>query len=150
MRNYAPNSPQALARIIGLTMLADGYLSQVENALLDQLKAHEQLGLSREAMGHVLQELCLDLLSTSHHNWNDALRMDRRTLYALLSEVTQPDLQAKVLSLCKSVAHADAQISDGEALILQAARDTWCTGQRRPAPSPNWAQSAPQTAHSHA
>ena len=37
MRNYPANSPQAAARIVALTMLADGYLSKAE---LDAMERH--------------------------------------------------------------------------------------------------------------
>lgn len=125
MRSYAPNSPQALARIVGLTMLADGHLSQTEYAILDELHAHQQLGLSREAMSAVLQDLCQDLLATGHHHWHGALHIEPRTLSALLAEVTEPELQATVLTLCMAVADADPEVSDGESLILDAALTQW-------------------------
>lgn len=125
MRTYEPNSPEALARIVALTMLADGHLSQSEHALLDKLCAHERLGLSREAMGIVVQDLCLDLLSTSHGHWSRAARVDAHTLSALLSEVTLPNLQRTVLSLCEAVAKADPRVCEDESQIILAARQQW-------------------------
>ena len=47
MRSYPRNSPQAAARIVALAMLADGDLTRTELDALDQLDAHEQLGLDR-------------------------------------------------------------------------------------------------------
>jgi hypothetical protein len=45
MRRYAQNSPQAAARIVALTIIADGDVDKAEFALLDRLAVHEQLGV---------------------------------------------------------------------------------------------------------
>ena len=54
MRNYPINSPQAAARIVALTVVADGDIGEAEIDLLDRLAAHDQLGLSRQALLEVL------------------------------------------------------------------------------------------------
>lgn len=136
MRTYEPNSPEALARIVALTMLADGHLSQSEHAMLDKLGAHEQLGLSREAMGIVVQDLCLDLLSTSHAHWSGAARVDAHTLSALLLEVTLPNLQQTVLSVCEAVAQADPHTCEDESPILLAALKQWRPAKTAPTQPP--------------
>lgn len=45
MRKYAQNSPQAAARIVALTLIADGDIGKAELALFDELAMHEQIGL---------------------------------------------------------------------------------------------------------
>jgi len=47
MRSYPANSPQAAARIVALTVLADGDIGDAEIEWLDRLAVHEQLGLAR-------------------------------------------------------------------------------------------------------
>ena len=54
MRTYPSNSPQAAARIVALTVLADGDISKTELELLDRLAVHEQLGLDRDELHDVL------------------------------------------------------------------------------------------------
>ena len=44
MRSYPANSPQAAARIVALTVVADGDIGDAENAWLDRLAVHEQAG----------------------------------------------------------------------------------------------------------
>lgn len=59
------NSPQAAARILSLTIIADGDVSNAEFALLDKLAMHEKLGLSRDALHEVFDTFCADLSSTT-------------------------------------------------------------------------------------
>ena len=63
MRKYPQNSPQSAARIIALTIVADGDLGQDELALLDELEVHAQLGLEREALHEGFDNFCADWLS---------------------------------------------------------------------------------------
>ena len=51
MRKYAPNSPQAVARIVALTIVADGDVDKAEFAVLDELAVHKQLGMGRKLSG---------------------------------------------------------------------------------------------------
>ena len=59
MRTYPCNSPQAAARIVALTVLADRDICKTELELLDRLAVHEQLGLDREEFHNVLDSLCV-------------------------------------------------------------------------------------------
>ena len=125
MRTYPQNSPQAAARIVALGMLADGHLDAAELSVLQSLRASEQLGLSAQEMHAVVQDLCEDLLSAASVTWADACTIDPAQQASLLAEVTDPVLQAKVLSLCVAVVEADAHVSEGEAIVLGQAVEHW-------------------------
>ena len=125
MRGYPENSPQAAARIVALAMLADGDLTRLELDALDDIDAHQQLGLQREQMHQVVHTFCDDLLSSVQLSWTDACRIDDDTLGALMAEVTDPRLRTKVLSLCVAVIHADDHVADGESIVLGAAVRHW-------------------------
>ena len=45
MRHYPRNSPQAAARIVALTLLADGHLSKAEVEVGQKVKRGDRLGL---------------------------------------------------------------------------------------------------------
>jgi uncharacterized tellurite resistance protein B-like protein len=125
MRSYPTDSPRAAARIVALTMLADGHLAQAELDALERCGAHHALGLSRDALHGVLHALCEDLLSGAHLNWGDACRVDGRTLAQLMAEVADPALRLRVLQLCLKIVQADGAVEDGEALMLRAAVEHW-------------------------
>lgn len=125
MRPYPRNSPQAAARIVALALLADGHLSPHELEALDRTRAHEQLGLPREALHDVVHAFCEDLLSAAQLDWSEACRVDERTLAELLADVDDAALRRRVLELCLAVVEADDEIGDGESLVIGAAVAQW-------------------------
>ena len=125
MRSYPTNSPQAAARIVALTMLADGHLAQSELDVLERQGAHDQLGLDRQGLQSVLHAFCEDLLHGAHLTWSDACRVDPRTLAQLMAEVDDPELRLKVLHLCLKIVQADNHIAEGETIVLGAAVEHW-------------------------
>lgn len=125
MRKYAQNSPQAAARIVALTLVADGDVGAAELALLDELAVHEQLGLSRDALHAVIDTFCEDLLSSKQLNWADACPVDEYTLADLMNEVDDPALRRRVLALCVRLAEVDDHVAEGESVVLSAAVAHW-------------------------
>ena len=125
MRTYPNNSPQAAARIVALTMLADGHLCKSELDVLERLDGHSQLGLVPAELHAVVHALCEDLLATSHQNWQAACHIDAGTLAELLAEIDDADLRVTVLGLCAAVAVADRQMATGEIGVLTAAFEQW-------------------------
>lgn len=125
MRRYPANSPQAAARIVALTVLADGDIGDFEIAWLDRLAVHEQLGLAREEFHALLDTFCEDLLSSGQLKWADACPVDDRTLADLMGEIQAPELRRKLLRLCVDLAEVDARVDEGESIVLVAAVEHW-------------------------
>ncbi len=125
MRKYAQNSPQAAARIVALTLVADGDVGKAEFALLDELAVHQQLGLEREALHEVVDAFCEDLLSSKQLAWADSCPVDDYTLAALLEEIDDPALRRKVLDLCVKLAAVDGHVALGESIVLVSAVEHW-------------------------
>jgi uncharacterized tellurite resistance protein B-like protein len=125
VRTHPRNSPQAAARIVALSLLADGHLCKAEIDLLDRLDAHRQLGLERAELHAVLQTFCEDLLSSMHLTWEEACRVDAHTLAELMAEIDDPQLRLRLLNLCVAVVEADEHVSDGESIVLGAAVEHW-------------------------
>ena len=90
MRKYPRNSPLAAARIIALTIIADGDVDKAELAVLDELAVHKQLGLEREALHEVIDAFCEDLLSSKQLAWADSCPVDEYTLSELMAKLTHP------------------------------------------------------------
>jgi uncharacterized tellurite resistance protein B-like protein len=125
MRNYPANSPQAAARIVALTMLADGHLSKAELDAMERHGGYRQLGLEPEQLHDVVLALCEDLLHSANLAWADACRIDPDTQGQLMQAIDEPDLRRRVLALCVQVVEADAHVSDGETLVLTQAVEHW-------------------------
>ncbi len=125
MRSYPVNSPQAAARIVALTVVADGDIGDAEIKWLDRLAVREQLGLARHELHALLDTFCEDLLSSDQLKWADACPVDERTLADLMGEVQDPALRLKLLRLCVELAEVDAHVDDGESSVLIAAVEHW-------------------------
>jgi uncharacterized tellurite resistance protein B-like protein len=125
MRSYPANSPQAAARIVALTLMADGQIGDAEMERLDRLAVHEQLGLARHELHALLDTFCEDLLSSDHLKWADACPVDECTLANLMGEIQDPALRLKLLRLCVELAEADAHVDEGESIVLVAAVEHW-------------------------
>jgi hypothetical protein len=124
LRNYPVDSPQAAARLLALTALADDQLDRPGLARLEALGAPQSLGLGGAEWRHVLAELHEDLpgLADAQAAVN---ALDPMTLHSLLAEVCRPQLREQVLSWCLTAAEADARITHGEALVLEAVVEHW-------------------------
>jgi len=125
MRSYPVNSPQAAARIVALTVVADGDIGDAEIAWLDRLVVHEQLGLARHELHELLDTFCEDLISSDQLKWADACPVDERTLTDLMGEIQDPALRLKLLRLCVELAEVDARVDEGESMVLVAAIEHW-------------------------
>jgi len=125
MRTYPCNSPQAAARIVALTVLADWDIGKTELDLLDRHAVHEQLGLDRQEFHAVLDGLWEDLLSSERLPWADACPVDDRTLAELMGEIEDPALRRRLLRQCIEIAEADGHVADGESIVLTAAVEHW-------------------------
>jgi uncharacterized tellurite resistance protein B-like protein len=125
MRRYARNSPQAAARIVALTVVADGDISDAEVELLDQLDVHTLLGLKRHELHQVLDAFCEDLLSSMQLAWADACPVDERTLAELMGDIDDPALRLTLVRLCVKLAEIDADVAEGESIVLNAAVEHW-------------------------
>jgi len=125
MRSYPVNSPEAAARLVTLTMLADGHLSQTELDELYRRGGCEQLGLEPDRLHDVLLALCEDLLQGADLAWSGSCKVDPHALSQLMAEIDDPALRQRVLALCVRVAEADDHVSDGESTLLTHAVEQW-------------------------
>lgn len=125
MRRYLENSPQAAARIVALTLVADGQIGDAEIELLDRLEAHGQLGLTRHELHEVMDGFCDDLLASGQRSGADVCPVDERSLAELMGQVQDPGLRLSVLRLCVQLAEVDGRVDDGEWIVLAAAVEHW-------------------------
>ncbi|MBB2486357.1 TerB family tellurite resistance protein [Mitsuaria sp. WAJ17] len=125
MRSYPHNSPEAAARIVALMLISDGHVSSSELDTLKQLGAERELGLEPHLLPHVVHTLCEELLATGSGTGALMISVDDSILAALMSEISDPVLQGKVLHLSLGAAQADGHLADGEVIVLDAARRHW-------------------------
>ena len=125
MRSFPVNSPQAGARIVALTLVADGDIGDAEVKWLDHLAVPEKLGLARQELQALLDTFCEDMLSSDQLEWADDCLVDERTLADLMDEIEAPELRLKLLRACVELAEIDAHVDDGESSVLTATVEHW-------------------------
>jgi hypothetical protein len=136
MRSYPTDSPQAAARIVALTLVADGHVDSVELDTLERAGAYERLGLTRSEMHAVLQGFCEDLLQSQSTHWAGTCQIDPGTLNQLMAEVEDVAMRKAVLDLCVAVAEADSHVADAESIVLVSAVEQWGLHHQMLQPSP--------------
>lgn len=127
MRTYPIDSPQAAARVVCLTLVADGQLQRHETEALRQLRVAERLGLSWSNFHDVLAGFCDDLMALSAHDGEDC-RLTPRLIRRVLGDVTDARLRLEVLDLCLELMQADEVLHDGETIVLRAFGECWDLG----------------------
>lgn len=125
MHNYPRNSPQAAARLLALTMIADGNVCRSEVDTLRHLGVEAELGLAPGGFGKVMQTLCEDLLQTSTSSGSLTCCIDESLLDSLLHDVDDPALQRRLVAAISATAAADGHLADGEQQVLDAMRRCW-------------------------
>jgi uncharacterized tellurite resistance protein B-like protein len=125
MRNYPRNSPEAAARVVALTMIADGVASVSELSALQASPLMHETGLAPEHLERVLRHLCEDLMASQTSGWGCALQVDDDMVDSALEEIDDHGLRQRVLASALSVAEADGHLSEGECHVLARAAWKW-------------------------
>ena len=125
MRHYPSDSPQAMARLVVLALLADGIIDTSELDLLDDNRTIASLGLDSGSFDNVFYGFCADMLRTGQRMTSDRLDLDEDTIDRMLDEVRNPLLRKKTLRAMMDIAHADRQRAGGEAALIGGALKRW-------------------------
>ncbi|MBX3686634.1 MAG: hypothetical protein KF909_10890 [Rhodocyclaceae bacterium] len=123
MRVYLRNSPQALARLVAMVVVADGRLHDLELKWLDQRGIYDALGINAAGFGEVLLDLCRDVVLEAEQQ--RLYLFDPARLKRLAADVDDPQLQRVVLSAMLVVAKADGRLSAGEQILLRFLLEHW-------------------------
>ena len=125
MRSYPANSPQAAARIVALSMLADSHVCANELQTLKREKLDKSLGITEDQFDSIVRALCEDLMCAAHLSWSDVCRPDSEAMRLVVREIQDPVMQAEVLRLCIATVRADGHIGAAEVSMLEALAHAW-------------------------
>ncbi len=125
MRSYPRNSPQAAARVVALTVLADGHLGHQEIDALQRIDVAGRLDLSQAEFMGVLQAVCDDLMASSHRHWSGIQHLPRTELKQMLDEIDDVGLRLIVMEICAALCECDQNLADAEYEMLCTQADHW-------------------------
>lgn len=133
MKRHATDSPDALARILALSMIVDGHLSPAELRALDGAPFLERAGVDADTFERAVHELCDELLQAAplagEHVEIDAAMLDR-----VLDEIADPLLQVCMFRTMQGIVHADGMLDEREHLLVRRAARRWFRYADAPAP----------------
>jgi uncharacterized tellurite resistance protein B-like protein len=127
MRQYATDSAQAAARILAVTILADGGLDQAEVNSATRSEAARRLQIVEADFGCVLQDYCQDLLQGADYLDGVALRLAPEVLRLLLNEIRDPGFQQLILQTMHDIVDADGISTEEEMALLSQTAKAWST-----------------------
>jgi hypothetical protein len=125
MRHYPTDSPRAAARIVVMSLIADGHIGSAEIEELERRGFYARLGLHAGELHEVVREVCEDLTRCSFLTWDDACRVDPRVMQRLAEEVRDERMRRDVLTLCESAVVADGVMTCTEAAVIDAVKHAW-------------------------
>ncbi|QID16190.1 TerB family tellurite resistance protein [Nitrogeniibacter mangrovi] len=130
LRHYGRDSGQAQARLLALSLLANGRMAPCEVDVLCDQGGLAQLGLSREDFFTVLYELCADVGRMPALGGGYVL--SRTQVQDLLDEITDPTLRERTLEIMYAVMRSDGRLDEGELALLMATLNAWDETRRFP------------------
>jgi uncharacterized tellurite resistance protein B-like protein len=125
MRHYPANSPEALARVVAIAMMADGAIDSSELKSLERHDIINRLGLDHERFDQVFYEYYEDLLSCAHRLPSGQFELDAVNIGLLLDEIRDPLLQKKALRAMLDIVNADRCLTGREAGLIAQALKHW-------------------------
>ena len=113
----------AIARLIGLTLMADGRLANRELEALDKHDIPALIGLSRDAILQAVIDLSREVLDENRGERVHLL--DPAHIDALLDAITEPGQRLVTARAMLVLSKADGTISDAEQSLLRRALERW-------------------------
>lgn len=125
MRHYEPDSARAAARILALTLLADGGLHRAELESLMRSRLYRRLGLDGPDFERIVHDYCEDLQVSAHYL--DGLRMQPpdEVIQTLLDDIRDRSLQTGLLQVMQEIVSADGVETSAEIALLAGAVRKW-------------------------
>jgi uncharacterized tellurite resistance protein B-like protein len=125
MHSYSTNSPEAVSRILALTMIVDGHLSPSELRAMHHSKYLEQVQIDDDTFDRTLRELCEDLLDAAANRRAGMVEIDPRLMDALLLDIRDPLLQIRVWRTMVDIIQADGHLDGRETTLVRRAARAW-------------------------
>jgi len=125
MKTHPTDSPEALARILALSIIVDGHVNPAELRALHGAPFLEQAGVDADIFDRAVHELCGDLLRGAARRPGGLVEVDAATLDRLLDEIGDPLLQVCMLRTMQRIVQADGLLDERESLLIKRAARRW-------------------------
>ncbi len=124
-RTIAIDSPEAAARVLILSILADGQLGTCEVDILDQRDAYSRIGLSRDAFYRAMRDICGELLDLQTQTGESMFNLDGEFALGWIDAVQDATLRQTVAALIFDVIRSDGIWHPAESRLIWRLFDRW-------------------------
>lgn len=125
MKKYLDNSPEAMARVLIMQMIANANTSVEELDRLEQLDAYRILGIDRKHFIQVLDEYCNDISDEADDGDGHTSLITAERVNDALDCITEPKKQLLVAALSLDIFRADHELSEVEIVIFKHLLQHW-------------------------
>lgn len=130
MRQYPSDSPEALARVVALALLADGAIEPGELEILKGSACCFRLGIDPCRFAKVVDEFCDDLVANGDCKPSGRYDLSAECVRELLMEVNDPKLRELALGMMLDIIGADGDLAHEETALIAQVVDCWKLGYR--------------------
>lgn len=125
MRHYPADSPEAMARLVTIALVADDSVSrdEVDHLARDEVLWH--IGIDRARFAEIYCEVHEDMQACAERLPDGRLVLDPRTIEGLLDEIRSPALQLQMVRTIQAIGQADRIMTGGETALLGMAMRRW-------------------------
>jgi hypothetical protein len=125
MRPYPADSPEAMARLVTIALVADDSVNRDEIEQLDRDDVLACIGIDRERFNAVYYEVHEDMLACGTSLPDGRLILDPVTIGGLLDDIRSTALQLQMVRTIQAIGQADRIMTGGEAELLGMAMRRW-------------------------
>lgn len=124
MKKYIDNSPQAMARVLIMQMMAEADTTPEELDQLEHLDVYKLIGLERKAFIQVLNEYCNDLSDDADAEGRIAL-LGKERVDDILGCITERKKQLLLAALSLGIFKTNKAFSEIEMLLFRHILKRW-------------------------
>ncbi|MCW5625110.1 MAG: hypothetical protein KIT73_10370 [Burkholderiales bacterium] len=124
MKQYLADSPEAVARVLAMTMITDARLDDRELEAMDRLDLYRLLGLDKAAFSVVVRDYCDDLVAAGSADGRVDL-LDRERIDAVADAVVDPRKRIGTAQMVLAIMKADGLLHDAELTLFRYVLTRW-------------------------
>jgi hypothetical protein len=125
MRPYPADSPEAMARLLTLALVADGSVHRDELALLEQNELMTQIGIDKSRFEAVYCEFHEDMWDCAERLADGYLVLAPAVVDRLLDDIRRPALQMMLVRSFLDIGNSDQVLTGAETELLARAMRRW-------------------------
>lgn len=125
MKRYAPNSDEAIARLLAMFIITDGHVDPKEIESLEHFGIYEALHMTSKAFAQVLVDYCNDVSADANPEDGAIYLLKQERVDGMLDEVTDRSKRVLTCAIALNLCKSDGVINKQEMTLLRHMMKYW-------------------------